>query len=436
MPTYKVTWNKLDNADSYAVFYSDEPGGSYSLVSVVPQPEDPEKDPECEITINMVPEIELIEQAQKGAVLTWKEPWNIGAPWTLKIVPMYGGAYSFIPSADRAWATDVLPIGAEWIDSTGISLSAFRRHESLSIKIEAEDGYVEPGFSGATYTPSNCYIIIWVYVDEINRPDCIWISFHSGDWEHRVYYGANLCPYGEHGAKSRRYAGEIPSKGCWAPLIINTKDIEADSVDGIKFGVYKQEGTAVIYIDSIYWTEQPVISVPQSHIGLRNINRYGITRNSKFIGFCNELTYNDMGAVDPTGIPGVIPAHTIYTDQATQSNIIKWAAPSGYGMQYTYTIVAYDDNGVPGPPAQGSVTISEDYAYAIITISSEDQDPIVQTVYGSSYIHQNVEFGRTYLYEVEIYDSNDELTAEFDIEYVTPSGNLLDYFILDVSLLA
>ncbi len=68
-------------------------------------------------------------------------------------------------------------------------------------------------------------LFCYVYPDPENTPKEIMLQFHSGGWEHRVYWGENLIEWGQENTSSRHHAGPMPPAGEWTRLEVTAADV-------------------------------------------------------------------------------------------------------------------------------------------------------------------------------------------------------------------
>lgn len=68
-------------------------------------------------------------------------------------------------------------------------------------------------------------LFCYVYPDPKNPPKEIMLQFFSGSWEHRVYWGENLIPWGQDNTPSRHHAGALPAAGEWTRLEVSVADV-------------------------------------------------------------------------------------------------------------------------------------------------------------------------------------------------------------------
>jgi hypothetical protein len=433
---YKLTWSPYMGVSHYEIYRSEFPGASYVKMGEV----EPSGKPYFEFEYDMPPRNLNITKESRGVRLTWEYPDNVGAPWTFKVVPVRNpGEQLFSPSADQPWVVDTLPSEAIWTGVTGLTTSDFRRHGAFSYRVEADAGCVEPGFSGMPTLLSDGNIIVWAYCDKDNVPDSFWLTFidQTGK-ESRRFWAANRCPQGTLGRPSKRYEEEMLNPGAWSPLVVHTNDIELNNIQGIKFGVYKKRGTAVMYFNSIYFTPEPVIKLGLPHVGLHPEKSYAICRNQKQICSCSGFAYNDLEAVDLTGYAthndGLI--YNFDYDLLDECVSIDWHIPAGEGTQYGYDLVSIDYFGNNSSPVSQSVIVTDTYSRTEILIQAVGRPDVTIVTTGSGYRHYGAVPGEVYTYTMTVYDVDGHVVAVTVKTFAVPLDSTLDYFILDESILA
>ncbi|MEY4940040.1 MAG: hypothetical protein RIQ93_1775, partial [Verrucomicrobiota bacterium] len=83
-------------------------------------------------------------------------------------------------------------------------------------------------------------VFAYVYIDPANLPSEIMLSWFTGDWEHRAYWGADQIHYGVKDSPSRYYAGSIPAAGQWVRLEVpaSAVGLAGSTVTGMGFSLY------------------------------------------------------------------------------------------------------------------------------------------------------------------------------------------------------
>lgn len=92
-----------------------------------------------------------------------------------------------------------------------------------------------------------------VYLDTINPPKQIMLQFHSGNWNHRVYWGESKITWGKEGTASRRRMGKLPETGKWVRLEVDVEQV------GFKPGA-NINGWAYTHFDGkAYWDKSGAV---------------------------------------------------------------------------------------------------------------------------------------------------------------------------------
>ena len=82
-------------------------------------------------------------------------------------------------------------------------------------------------------------LVAHVWLDPDNPPDQVMIQFHQpGDWEHRIFWGADHVVWGQLNTTSRHRAGDLPALGEWVRLEFDPALVglsPGDAIDGWAF---------------------------------------------------------------------------------------------------------------------------------------------------------------------------------------------------------
>jgi hypothetical protein len=155
-------------------------------------------------------------------------------------------------AAEKVWSDDAVPAGAmsltggdswNWVSSNPAPFSGATAHQSNNAF-----GLHEHFFNYATDAmdvAAGEVLFAYVYLDPTSPSREIMLSWNSGTWEHRAYWGANTINYGSDGTGSRRYMGALPAMGQWVRLEVPASqvDLEGQSVTGMGFSQYDGRAT-------------------------------------------------------------------------------------------------------------------------------------------------------------------------------------------------
>ena len=152
-------------------------------------------------------------------------------------------------ATDTIWFDDALPAGAgasgtwNWISSDPEPYSGALAHQT-----GLQEGLHGPMFNWATETLAIEFgdtLFTHVYMDPVNPPRQLMLSWRAGNWEHRAYWGESLIPYGTEGTASRRYMGPLPEAGAWVRLEVpaNAVNLEGKLLYGMSFSLYDGRAT-------------------------------------------------------------------------------------------------------------------------------------------------------------------------------------------------
>lgn len=130
------------------------------------------------------------------------------------------------PSVETfVWVDDSVPAGAtamgvgaetwNWVTANPAPYSGTRAHQSI-VAAGLHEHYFAWGAPMSVYPGDKLFT--YVYLDPANPPTEIMLSWNSGTWEHRAYWGADRITYGQFNTAGRYYAGPLPATGQWVKL--------------------------------------------------------------------------------------------------------------------------------------------------------------------------------------------------------------------------
>jgi len=151
--------------------------------------------------------------------------------------------------ANTVWMDDAIPAGAwtgadggdawNWISSNPAPFFGTRAHQS-----SLTPGIHYHYFSEATAVltvNSGDTLFTYAYLDPANPPREIMLQWFDGSsWDHRVYWGENLIPWGTDGTSSQRPMGALPAAGQWVRLAVQASaaGLEGRTLSGMNFILY------------------------------------------------------------------------------------------------------------------------------------------------------------------------------------------------------
>jgi subtilisin family serine protease len=149
-----------------------------------------------------------------------------------------------VPSS-TLWADDDVPAGAQtsssggdtwrWITSGPAPVSGTRAHAS-ALATGVHSHTFEKATDTLTIYPGDT-LFTYIYLDPVNPPREIMVSWNDGCWEHRAFWGDNLVPYGTYNTSNRYDMGSLPATGRWVRLNVPAKllQLEGARVKGMSF---------------------------------------------------------------------------------------------------------------------------------------------------------------------------------------------------------
>jgi hypothetical protein len=164
---------------------------------------------------------------------------------------------------DYVWIDDELPPNAQpsgeawqWVAAPEAPVLSGRRASRRKA-----DGLSQHIFTGANpglIVGSDDSFFTYVYLDPADPPKEIMLQWHSGDWDHRAYWGENKIEWGSDGTSQRQPMGPLPRTGEWVRLEVPIKKLKlkiGSEVDGWAFTQFG--GT-------VYWDKAGIVTrVPQ-----------------------------------------------------------------------------------------------------------------------------------------------------------------------------
>ena len=158
------------------------------------------------------------------------------------------------PTGEIVWVDDDVPGGAvaggsggdawTWVTTNPAPVSGARAHQSA-----LATGVHEHFFGGVTaplHLEGGDTLLAYVYLDPANPPRELMLSWFSGNWEHRAYWGENLITYGTDRTASRFPMGALPPAGQWIRLEVPANAVgftAAADITGMSFSLYDGRAT-------------------------------------------------------------------------------------------------------------------------------------------------------------------------------------------------
>jgi len=170
---------------------------------------------------------------------------------------------------ERVWIDDAIPPGANPLGNGGgaqkfefVSQPDHPVYSGVKASMRSCSGrgqHLIQNANPAFDVGSNAKLFTYVYLDPKNPPKEIMLQWHEGDsWNHRVFWGENLIPWGQENSPERRHMGPLPEVGKWVRLEINAQDV------GLKPG-HKLTGWAFTQFDgTVYWDKAGISSITPS----------------------------------------------------------------------------------------------------------------------------------------------------------------------------
>ena len=88
-------------------------------------------------------------------------------------------------------------------------------------------------------------LFAWVRIDPLNPPKEIMLQFHSGNWDHRAFWGEDRIAWGRTKTPSRLRRGDLPQAGEWVRLEVPAADVNLKPGSVIRGWAFTQFGGTV-----------------------------------------------------------------------------------------------------------------------------------------------------------------------------------------------
>lgn len=149
------------------------------------------------------------------------------------------------------WVDDSLPAGAvpnpvgsgsswsvepwTWVSGSPTPYSGTEAHQS-ALMSGVHIHYFQDATSTLAVFPGDT-LFAYVYLDPVNPPREIMLSWDDGDWEHRAFWGQNVIDWGVYGTSNRVDMGPLPPAGQWVRLAVPASKVglEATTLNGMNF---------------------------------------------------------------------------------------------------------------------------------------------------------------------------------------------------------
>ncbi len=208
--------------------------------------------------------------------------------------PLQDASAEELTGVDEVWIDEQLPAGANPQGNEGakswqwVSQPEHPVHSGQKATVRKAKELSQHFFLGANpplVIREGDVLFAYVYLDPKDKPDQIMLQFHSGNWEHRAYWGKNRIQWGRDKSPSRRPMGPLPPAGKWVRL-----EVPAEAV-GLKPGA-KVDGWAFTQFGgTVYWDHAGVRRAYPSHQGgFLSFRRWlAVTERTRGAGLPKEL---------------------------------------------------------------------------------------------------------------------------------------------------
>ncbi len=214
-------------------------------------------------------------------------PKNNGTQWVEAEIALPDGRRLFSASTFNAnsatvnWVNGDVPLGAAEFSSGGDAWTwgAFSTPSGRpGHRSNLAAGEHSHWFQGATATVTvgvGDKMFAWVYLDPVNPPTEILLSWDDGSAEHRAYWGDNTITWGTNNSAGRRYVGALPAVGQWVRLSVaaSAVGLEGSTVSGMGFSLVDGRATwDTAGIVSVVATAPAITTQPQAQTVVAGAN--------------------------------------------------------------------------------------------------------------------------------------------------------------------
>ncbi len=178
-------------------------------------------------------------------------PANNGPQWVEAEIALPDGRRLFALSSFNAnstvvkWVDGAIPDGGSpgafggdaWPGVTPTPATPSGQLAHQSTLAAGEHGHLFEFASATLQVGVGDEMFAWVYLDPLNPPAEVMLTWNDPSTEHRAYWGANLITWGVNNSAGRRYAGPLPATGSWIRLSVpaSAVGLEGSTVSGMAF---------------------------------------------------------------------------------------------------------------------------------------------------------------------------------------------------------
>jgi tetratricopeptide (TPR) repeat protein len=158
-----------------------------------------------------------------------------------------------VNGTEHFWIDDTTPTGAklqgetpwEWV--TKPAHPVLRGQKATRRQAQGVSQHYFDGATARLKLGHGAKLFAYVYLDPKDPPKTVMMQFKDGSWEHRVFWGEDLIPYGMGGKESHLSMGPLPKAGEWVRL-----EVEAAKV-GLHAGANLNGWSFTQHGGTCYW---------------------------------------------------------------------------------------------------------------------------------------------------------------------------------------
>lgn len=190
--------------------------------------------------------------------------------------PASTGARPVLERKEYVWIDDAVPLGAQPIADGGINSAwrfvgkpahpVFSGQQSLVHSAKGLGQLVLQDANPGLVIGAGDVLFAYVYLDPARPAKEIMLQWHSGEWNHRAYWGENRIDWGKDGSGERLRMGALPATGRWVRLEVEAKKV------GLKPGMTVRGWAFTQFDGTVHWDKAGLITrTPQAETGFDSL---------------------------------------------------------------------------------------------------------------------------------------------------------------------
>jgi hypothetical protein len=166
--------------------------------------------------------------------------------------------------AEYVWVDDAVPAGAKAVSDGGVNARwnfvskskypVFSGEKSVRRTASGLGQVVFEQAAPGLRVGAGDKLFAYAYLDPAHLPKEIMLQWHTDAWKHRVYWGANLIPWGADKTSERYHLGPLPPTGRWIRLEVDA------AVVGIQPGAVITGFAFTQHDGTVYWDRAGIVT--------------------------------------------------------------------------------------------------------------------------------------------------------------------------------